>query len=140
MSPLWIEEDDGTCSSPPIRVSSLSGTASRVCIVSFTPALAFIWSAAGVNCTLVCTPRAPVFPFSSNSTQEPWQHKRSRGRKEGNLARFVSANPVHRNTPLSPFKRKQLTYISCTSHSVHLNELGVLCIDDSVHCFVPLPY
>lgn len=121
MSPLWIEEDEGTCSSPPIKVSSFSGTTSKVCRVWLMPALAFIWSAAGVISRLVCTPWAPVFPFSSSSTQEPWQHKVQEGGgkegKEGKLSLLcLSANKTaacipHRNTPLSPLKWKQLTYI-----------------------------
>lgn len=118
MSPLWIEEDEGTCSSPPIRVSSFSGTTSKVCRVWLMPALAFIWSAAGVISRLVCPPWAPVFPFSSSSTQEPWQHKvQEGGGKEGKLNLLcLSANKTaacipHRNTPLSPLKWKQLTYI-----------------------------
>lgn len=89
------------------------------------------WSAHPV---LLCFHSAPTLPKSLGNTKGQEEGRR------GNLACFVSANPVHRNTPLSPFKRKQLTYISCTSHSVHLNELGVHCIDDSVHFFVPLPY
>lgn len=72
MSPLWIEEDDGTCSSPPIKVSSASGTTSKFGRVSLMPAFAFIWSAAGIISWSVCVRWAPVFPFSSNSTQEPW--------------------------------------------------------------------
>ena len=106
MSPLWIEEDDGTCSSPPIRVSSLSGTTSNVCRVSLMPAFAFIWSAAGVTGRLVWAPWAPVLPFSSSSTQEPWKHKSQEGGRKGNEAScccfcFFKQLIVQRHTPAS---------------------------------------
>lgn len=78
MSPLWIEEDEGTCSRPPIRVSSFSGTTSKVCRVWLIAALAFIWSAVGVIGGFVW---AAVFLLISSSTQEPWQHK-GQGRDE----------------------------------------------------------
>lgn len=140
MSPLWIEEDEGTCSSPPIKVSSFSGTTSKVCRVWLMPALAFIWSAAGVISRLVCTPWAPVFPFSSSSTQEPWQHKvQEGGGKEGKLSLLcLSANKTaacipHRNTPLSPLKWKQLTYIFLA--------LLIMCIQMAVrgiHAYISL--
>lgn len=84
MSPLWIEEDDGTCSSPPIRVSSLSGTTSKVCRVWLMAVFAFIWSSAGVIGMSVCTSWTPVFPLISSSTQEPWQHKGQEEGKRGN--------------------------------------------------------
>lgn len=112
MSPLWIEEDEGTCSSPPIRVSSLSGTTSNTCRVWLIPALEFIWSAAGVvTCTSVWAASGCVFPFSSSSTHEPGRHKvRTRGGTEMLVekaccvrATMQTASRIARiNTPLSP--------------------------------------
>lgn len=48
----------------------------------------------------------------------------------------------HRNTGTHPslFKWKQLTYISCTTDTVHSNELALHRIHDSMHFFVPLPH
>lgn len=137
MSPLWIEEDDGTCSSPPFRVSSLSGTTSKVCWVSLGPALAFIWSAAGAISGLVCTPCAPLFPFSSSSTQEPWQHKgQVKGGKEGRKWKLHHIE-TH---PCLLFNPNSWPTFACTTDTVHSNELAVRCIRYSTHFFVPLPH
>lgn len=70
MSPLWIEEDEGTCSSPPARLSSSSFCkACRGCGGSVSPWFLLATEAArlGISC---CLPGA-MFPFNSNSTQDP---------------------------------------------------------------------
>lgn len=71
MSPLWIEEDEGTCSRPPTMVSSLSDTTCKVWKFWLIPVFALIRSAAGVTNRSVWGAWLPVFPFSSSSTQEP---------------------------------------------------------------------
>lgn len=45
-----------------------------------------------------------------------------------------------RDTPLPPFKWKQLTYISCSTYTMHLNERAVHCISVCMRFFVPLPH
>lgn len=69
MSPLWMEEDEGTCSSPPTRLSPTSFTACRDCGGSVSPWFLLATEAArlGISC---CLPDA-MFPFNSNSTQDP---------------------------------------------------------------------
>lgn len=70
MSPLWMEEDEGTCSSPPARLSSsTSCMACRGCGDSVSPWFLLATEAArlGISC---CLPDA-MFPFNSNSTQDP---------------------------------------------------------------------
>lgn len=70
MSPLWMEEDEGTCSSPPTRLSSSSFcTACRGCGGSVSPWFLLATEAARlvISC---CLPDA-MFPFNSNSTQDP---------------------------------------------------------------------
>lgn len=74
MSPLWMEEDEGTCSRPPTMVSSPSDITSKVCRFWLMPLFALIWSAAGVANRLAWGTWLPVFPFSSTSTQEPGEH------------------------------------------------------------------
>ncbi len=65
MSPLWIEEEEGTCSSPPVRTSSSSCTASRACEAWDSPWFPFPSSEGKLG--LCCW----VFPFISSSTQDP---------------------------------------------------------------------
>lgn len=140
MSPLWMEEDEGTCSSPPIRVSSFSDTTSKVCRVWLMPALAFIWSEVDVISRLVCMSWAPVFPFSSSSTQEPWQHKVRKGGRERREIKLVvfkctpdSSLHTTQNKP-SPFKWKQLIYRFLAQLTpLHPNGLAGRCIS-LCHC------
>lgn len=136
MSPLWIEEEDGTCSSPPISVSSFSGTTSKVCRVWLMPTLAFIWSAAGVISELVCTPWAPAFPFSSSSTQEPQKNSKSRkGGQEGSEIKIVvfklqtKHQPAcHTETRPRLLEWKLLTYMFLALTPRNQNGCAVQCI------------
>lgn len=71
MSPLWIEEEEGTCSSPPVRTSSSSCTASRACEAWDSPWFPFPSSEGKL--VFCCW----VFPFNSSSTQDPKKPKQS---------------------------------------------------------------
>ena len=71
MSPLWMEEDEGTCSSPPARASSASScTTSRVCRGWLSPSFPFPEAEEGGE-GFGCIAGDPVLPLISSSTQDP---------------------------------------------------------------------
>lgn len=72
MSPLWMEEDEGTCSSPPTIPSSSSTT----------------WAKAGVPGGAAACDASGELPFSSSSTHEPADGG------DGKTERTISYGPV----------------------------------------------
>ncbi|KAG7274532.1 hypothetical protein CRUP_023909 [Coryphaenoides rupestris] len=66
MSPLWMEEDDGTCSSPPTRLSSISSVSTPMASPGFPLRGSAVAGATGRGAVVLA-----VFPLISSSTQEP---------------------------------------------------------------------
>lgn len=116
------------------------------------PALAFIWSAAGVvSCTLVWAASGCVFPLSSSSTHEPGRHKvHIAGVMEKPLSLLclgaIQTAPCipRTNTPLSPVSMEMADpYISCTTDTgwdarcIHACISLCHCPTNSLHIFLP---
>lgn len=116
------------------------------------PALALIWSAAGVvSCTLVCAVSGGVFPFSSSSTHEPGRHKvHTQGGTEMPLSLLclgaIQTAPCIpcTNTPLSPVSIEMADpYISCNpltgwdARCIHACISLCHCPTNSLHIYLP---
>ena len=70
MSPLWMEEEEGTCSKPPTKLSSSSSGSTPM---TDSPAFPFSGSGAGATEGGGC---ASVLPLISSSTQETVESKK----------------------------------------------------------------